>query len=654
MKKFATIFFIVILIFVWLFCIAGMFGLLDTIFPNGDGGTDSSGGNGGSGGIGGSGGLGGEVHDDGSHTHQFESYFFYSECTHEDCAVVGRNGSEKKYASEFVYTLTGAKIDEISALYGEILTYLDDGDDYKYFEKLYEKYEDWYEYAIHQYQVSSILSDVEYNTTTANDYRTATKLYNEMRANYYGLYGLVYESAYRDEFYEGWSDEEIDRALQYAEIYSGSADNNNAVDDILAEYEAYMDSIGDYVGTNNLDYLGNLYGRLVEANNNVAKASYYNNYMDYAYSEKYHRDYTPSQVSESMRKYVKTYIAPLFIALAYKDSEYYSANFQSDADKNFYYALMSDSLFADTSDKNFDRVKSTLELVSNYLGFVNRPSNITGGEEVNFRREVEDLFKNGNYFTGDYRGAYTWWISKIQKPILYFGPRYNSAFTFVHEFGHYYNNIYNGSMSLSYDHDETHSQGNEMLFLAWLAQNKPEDVSDGFSRVEVEQLYDMLINIVIATAVDEFEQAAYTGYYNGEPINCSYADLFVRILGSYKGTYKGKEHSALLFLNNKYWAYVVFKSAGYYISYAMSALPSIEIYAIARGKGLQDACTSYVNLFTFSNSSRFVDVATNGKKTLRSDATYEAILNYCGLQGPFQKELYTTLKSYFDSRTDLK
>ena len=596
----------------------------------------------------------GDNSGDSGHEHQFESYFIYTQCSVDGCRVVGRIQSENVYADDFVYTLTDARIDEISALYGEILTYLADGDNFGYFEQLYEQYLNLFDYAAHQYQVSSILSDVEYNTDTVNNYRAATKLYNEMRANYYAMFGLVYNSNYRDEFYEGWDVAEIEEALHYAEIYGDSADNNNAVDDILAEYDAYMDEIGNSISSRDLNYIGELYGRLVEANNNVAKAAYYNNYMDYAYAHEYNRSYTPGQVGETMRKFVKTYIAPIFITLAYKNDEYYSAEFNTAADRDFYYGLTSDSLFTATSEKHFGRVKSTIDLISEYFSYINRPSSLTNGEAVDFRSELEELFKNGNYFTGDYRGAYTWWISKIQKPILYLGTNYDSAFTFVHEFGHYYNNIYNGSMGLSYDHDETHSQGNEMLFLAWLSQHKPTGVTNGFDMVEVEQLYDMLINIIIATAVDEFEQAAYTGLYNGQPITCSYADLFTQILGSYRGTYKGVERSALEFLNSKYWAYVAFNSAAYYISYAMSALPSIELYVKAKSSGMYGARSSYVKLFTFSNDSRFATTDSSGKKYLRANATYEAILNYCGLSGPFQEELYTTLKAYFDTRPDLK
>lgn len=593
--------------------------------------------------------------DSSDHTHQFEDYFTYSQCTVSGCKLIGRKKGQDTYANDFKYTLTSAKIAQIRAVYAEMETYLHDGGDYEQFVALYELYLDYLDYAGHQYQVASILNDVKYNTTTTNNYRTASSLYNEMYANYYKLYELIYNSEYKEDFYAGWDEDDIEQALYYAEIYGGSADVNDEVDAILAEYEQYMDSINWFpVQSKQLETLGEIYGRLVVANNAVAAASHYNNYMDYAYENEYNRDYTPEEVATTMRAYVKQYIAPIFIEvyMTYHALVQHGISFDSSVDRSFYYGLMYDSLFEGTSYSNFDRVRTTTDYISDYFKYMQMSALDTGGQKFDFHSAVEDLFKNGNYFTGDYEGAYTWWIDAIKSPILYFGDGYDTAFTFVHEFGHYYENIYNGSLHLSYDHNETHSQGNEMLFLAWLANNKPTGISNGFALVEVVQLFDMLSNIVMATAVDEFEQAAYTGSYNGQEIT-SYADLFAEILGTYKGTYNGTEYSAANILTARYWSYVVFSSSAYYISYAMSALPSIELYAMAMSDGLNSARDSYIKLFTFANGSRFVATRSDGSAYLRSSATYEAILNYCGLQGPFQEGLYTTLQAYFNSRTDL-
>lgn len=627
MKKISAVL-LAVIISISCLCLSGcglVFGFFNDVFDNGDGG------------------------DDGSHTHQFDSYFTYSKCSVAGCNVIGRNQSEDTYAKEFKYSLTTTKINQIRALYDEMTTYLADGGDYEQFATLYDQYLEYFDYVNHQYQVASILSDVSYTTTTERNLSTVSKLYNEMFENYYGLYKSIYESEYREEFFDGWSSDEIEQALYYAEIYGGSADNNNAVDDVISKYEEYMDGINWTFATNKttltrqLNKVGEIYGELVAANNNVAKSMDYDNYMYYAYENEYNRNYTPDDVA-TMRQYVKTYVAPLLgkLARAYQSFTYFNAS----ADQNYYLGLMSDSLFAGTSDVNFNRVRTTIDYVGDYFNYMQMSALDTGGQKFDFYGAANDLFKNGNYFTGEYEGAYTWWIDKISAPILFFGPSYDTAFTFVHEFGHYYENVYNGSLKLSYDHDETHSQGNEMLFLAWLAANKPKGVTNGFDIVEIEQLFNMVGNVVISTAVDEFEQAAYAGEYNGQKITTdSYGELFKTILNSYGG--------ADAWLESTYWAYVVFDNSAYYISYAMSALPSIELYVKGRSD-LASARDSYVKLFTFANGFRFVGNDRYGNAYLKANATYEAILNYCGLQGPFQLGLYTTLSSYFNSRADLR
>ena len=585
------------------------------------------------------------------HVHQFDSYFNYTQCKVDGCTMMGRKGGENTFSKQFVYTLTATKIAQINSVYDQMLAQLGGNGSYEVFNDLYGQYVEFYNYVSYQYQVSSVLCDVERSSTNVNNYTTATKLYNEMYANYYGLYKLVYNSNLRSDFYQGWTEDEINEALYYAELYGGTADNNNAVDEILAEYDNYLDEIGGRISTTQqLNVLGEMYGRLVEANNAIATAAHYDNYMDYAYAEEYSRDYAPSQVAATMRDFVKRYVAPIYVKVASRNETLFNVNFNATADSNFYFGILSDSLFTAPTNKNFGRVRTAVNYVGQYLDYINRPTSFTNGAAVDFGAALEDLFKKGNYFTGDYQGAYTWWIRNANAPILYFGQDYDTAFTFVHEFGHYYENVYNGNLTLSYDHEETHSQGNEMLFLAWLAQHKQSGVTNGLEMVEVYQLADMLGNIVIATAVDEFEQAAYTNTYNGAPISVSYGELFKQILRSYKGVYNGVELTAADFLNSNYWGYVAFDSAAYYISYAMSALPSIELYVKARTDGIYAARNSYVKLFTFSNDSRFVTTDGNGKKRLTEEATYQAILNYCGLQGPFQQGLYTDLLSYFNGR----
>ena len=200
------------------------------------------------------------------------------------------------------------------------------------------------------------------------------------------------------------------------------------------------------------------------------------------------------------------------------------------------------------------------------------------------------------------------------------------------------------------DHDETQSQGDEMLFLAYLRANMPEGMDEGFEIMELEQLINMLGSIVLSTAVDEFEYLMYTGAetYNGQPIAkykktelIDYGVLYKQILKTYWVDIGD-------WFNTEYWQYAAFDNAAYYISYAMSALPCLEIYAKAGNDGLEAARASYLKLFTFSSNEEFISEDQYGD--LYVSATYEEILNWAGLGGPFQEELYKTIDAFFASR----
>ena len=163
----------------------------------------------------------------------------------------------------------------------------------------------------------------------------------------------------------------------------------------------------------------------------------------------------------------------------------------------------------------------------------------------------------------------------------------------------------------------------------------------------------MLGSIVLSTAVDEFEYLVYTGattltdgttpipmVENEDMID--YATLYEMILESYWEDIGS-------WFNTGYWMYVTFDNPAYYISYAMSALPCLEIYAKAGNEGLDKARESYLKLFTFSSDDQFV--AEDSFGDLYVTKTYEEVLNWAGLSGPFQENLYKSIQQYFSSRS---
>lgn len=574
-----------------------------------------------------------------AHVHDFgDNYFVYVKCSVEGCEVYGRNQASQKYFSLSDYTLD-KQMKTIDSHYNQLVANINSGNDTKQFDILYNQYDEDVDFVVEQSDLAYLLSDVY--PSFIDRYYDAAEYYDVTVARYYGLYELIYNSKYRSYFYDDWSSDEIQEARELAKSYNDGSADQSELRKIIEDYNDLLDTIGDY-GPSDAQYtkLNGLYKRLVTAYNAVASSAGYSgnsNYMDYAYENVYYREYAPSDVAQ-MRSYVKSVIAPIFAQVAeeYYDFYYRSRKyFSNTANANFYEGLINLSIVdtVSSSISNFNTAKDTVNYIGDYFKYLNEVNGI------DFFGEVNKLYRNGNYFTGTGDGAYTGVFAGTAA--TYFQSNgYDDAFTFVHEFGHYYDFVVNSNVTTSMDHSETQSQGDEMLFLAWLSQNKPSGITNGYTAVELEQLFNFLSTIVVATAVDEFEQAAYAGSYNGKSIT-DYNNTFKSILSTYSGADE--------YINTDYWFYVVFENAGYYISYAMSALPALEIFAKAGSMGLNAARDSYIKLFTYTNNSAFLGTDSYGNTVVT--ATYQEILNYCGLHSAFQSDLYTTIRNYFNSRS---
>lgn len=579
------------------------------------------------------------------HEHDFgDSYFIFQQCSFPDCTVIGRKSSTNSAKDKFVYEFTSEKKDEIDACYDAMMDNLDKKEDEPALETLFEQYNDYVEYVIEQYQIAKVFYSVD-PEGGKEDFDFVSQYYNDVVSKYYSIFGYAYDiPEYRVLFYEGWTEEEIKIALDYSDSY-GDEEYKRIKDDIdalLLEYDEYLESIDDPAKYKSA--FNEMYSRLVKLNNELAqKVGDYDNYMDYAYAIKYERYFKPEDAN-SIRKFVKQYIVPTMEAV-YEKYRQTNTSIKTngwpggDADKLMYNGCLNSAIFG-----NMNPSKYTVAGVNYIAEYFKEMSSTNYAQDIDFYTYLEKLFEDGNYYLGADKSAYSYWIRAQETSILYFGSGYQDVFTFVHEFGHYYNNIYNGGLSGSMELKETHSQGNEMMFLAWLAAHKGEDVSDiAYNAVSTYSLVNMLYVVAIATAVDEFEQAAYTGYYNGEKLVensngvVDYASLFNTILNQYGDLMEG---------NEMYWSYVVFQSAGYYISYAISALPSIELYVLGV-EDFESAKDAYFKLFTFSDEEEFVQTDDNGDREVV--ANYSDILAYCGLNDIFDEEFYKYIAEFFKS-----
>lgn len=554
--------------------------------------------------------------------HNFPNYFTYGKCQDEGCNVIGRKAADSTFKNNFKYTLTETDYNKYVGYYNRMVANVNnastDADEfYGNMSNLSKGLNHVYE----QNDIASVLYNVSGNST---DYDTSTTWYYDLLNKYVDII-VKANSSTNTAIKNGLSEYVDSEDIQYAlgEGTGNASKIQEEIDNILSQYNNEITSESPNTTT-----IAGLYEQLVNKNNQLAVLYGYDNYMTYAYKNVYNRNYTPTQ-TKAMSAFVKQYIVPLYTSINAKFETAYNAldgNDATDADINLYNGLIFDSLFTKTTSKYFDEVKDAIDLISNYFKYLD------SSNDVMFYDAVEDLFKNGNYFVGQVEGAFTYYMPQVGNTILYFDNTdygegyyhcYSNSFTFVHEFGHYYENVHNltksGERPLSFDFCETQSQGNEMMFLTWLGSNTT--ASKGYNAVKYSQLANMLQTVLNATAIDEFEQAVYTGSYEGyTTLNANnYQDLYDTICTKYG--INDKENG------NTYWMGVCFDNAAYYISYAMSALPSIEIYAKAVDKdgGLDVARTAYLTLFTNASTD------------------YNTVLAAAGLHNAFEEALYTEL-----------
>ncbi|RIA75920.1 peptidase M3-like protein [Anaeroplasma bactoclasticum] len=416
------------------------------------------------------------------------------------------------------------------------------------------------------------------------------------------LYSDMYESSYRDSFFSGYTKEEIEELIN-----SVKPDKYYEIEE---EQEALIKEYNDLAKDEIQLKTSDIYLSLVKNYKEEATLLGYDNYMDYAYKNIYEREYTPSEVLD-FTTYVKNHIVPMMLEIAPKVKE--AASGLNESEKQKYNTFKT---------ANFNTMKDTFNLYATFIG-------------DSFKTNANYVFNNGYIRYGSENanidGAFTAYLymSSLDQPIIYFGPSYTDIMTFVHEFGHYNNFKVNKATNLSYDLAETHSQGNELLFLAWLDKND-ESYSDNLMRaIHLSEVYEALTTIVLATMVNDFEYRVYT---SSNDLTIADFDTYYKEAGDALGGYDTIMECLYQENNGKqidYWKLVTIQNPAYYISYAMSKIPSLEIYSIAK-EDLAKARNSYKKTYTLDKNLDLTD--------------FLGVLDSAGLYSPFKEEAFTLIE----------
>ena len=420
-------------------------------------------------------------------------------------------------------------------------------------------------------------------------------LVNEVIMWQEGMYDDIYNSSWKDSFFEGMTQGEIDELLnsvkpsEYYELESAN-------EELLKQYR-------DLNASNFESSVKDIYLSLVKNYNDEAKLLNYSNYREYSYDNIYSRDYTPDEVDD-FYGYVKDYIVPLL-----KEYGDYEATEEC---YNYFDTLFTRRIGSE--DNSY---------ITKYIDYVG------GGMKENYNF----LLKDGYYFVGqsdlslDHAFTTYLYVETLDQPCMYFGPSYQDTMTFIHEFGHYNAYCYLGASDLSYDLAETHSQGNEMLYRAWIEKKVATD-SSLKNEMRARAVGDVANTILRATIIDLFEKFVY----EDDNLEKDELDTYYRNAVSYFGDYN--EIMNLIYGDYTqmvdYWKLVCLENPCYYISYAMSDIPTLEIYSSAISD-LDGTIAKYNKLYDLPE--------------LLSGSDFLQVLDYAGFYTPFEEKTYELISS---------
>ncbi len=326
------------------------------------------------------------------------------------------------------------------------------------------------------------------------------------------------------------------------------------------------------------DAAAQIYLQLAALRREQAERKGFDSYADYAYAFSFAREYVPED-AQRIHRIVKSYLAPLYVrcelALAYCALPWDDEDVPDGAEALAEIAAH----LPDVSPELSEAMEFLLR---------NRLYRIGSGDELQDRGYVLSL--------PAYRSLFL--FNKV-------GTRFDAYESTVHEFGHFNADYHNATPAL-YQYDdidisEMQSQGLEVLFLPCLQDILvPDGGDEERSLVALRVLSEMLSSVVQGCLYDEFEQTVYA-----DPT------LTVDDLHQLEADLNAEYGLDELYEPDAFWIYIphLFEQPLYYISYAASALPVLDLYL----RSLEDydaAVETYLNLSAADGSDWFLDVTS--------------------------------------------
>ncbi|MBP3371305.1 MAG: hypothetical protein J6L88_02140 [Clostridia bacterium] len=445
------------------------------------------------------------------------------------------------------------------------------------------------------------IADIHYNMDTNDEFyeQEQSFLYEEitrMEVKLYDGYMVLIEGGYKEALIEDWGEDEVQATIDYAQLVTPESALIDARDNELQQvYYDLMDSttitwegrtltLDDILEDEKI--VGDAYQQCIDLYCNELAAGFEDEFMEmismrndqartlgfesYAHYRNavYDRDYSPEDVAV-FREAVKTYIVPLYYDLILKSYGY--------DDK--------EALF----DASFEQ-EELMDWTRHTLGGIS-------GELVQaFDYMLEFDLYDIDDSDGKIDGAYTTYIDEYEAPFYLgcFNGDYYAVNEITHEFGHYASYFHNpgeGPLDLA----EIDSQGLQLLMIRGFDQIYGDDVA-GDAATDV--LLDMMYSLITGCLYDEFQEAVYTQELSMDEIGALHAQLYEDY--GLADLYYYSQHSWLLVHHN-------ITSPYYYISYATSAVPALEIWQVAQ-EDYDEGVELYLSLYERDHYDDFTEV----------------------------------------------
>jgi oligoendopeptidase F len=431
------------------------------------------------------------------------------------------------------------------------------------------------EYALRRCDTAAGLYELQ-NSADPGDKKLAAKisdadrLYDEAGDEFWTAMHDVAVSPHADLLKSAYTDDQIKQFQNYG---GGSTDDSQALSDQETALERQYETL---ISAQTVDYdqICELFVKLVGVRNQIAAQAGCDSFAAYAYDSLYCRSYKPSdaqKIWQAARETVSPLVTEYDAEISQKMGELPTSSLDG-SQKAVVAAIQTGA----------DGISPEVSQAAQYL-------------QQYGLCDIEAA--DGKLSTG-----YTTFLSEYNEPFIFNAPSggYSDYTDLFHEFGHFLAYFYNGSDILfgvsDYDLSELQSQGMEVMFLPYyeniFGQTSAKTVRAG-------TLLNLLYSVLDGAMYDEFQQRVYA---EKNLTAARVKDIFKEVYTDYGyEPYKGFQQEWMDQIHN-------FEQPFYYISYAVSAIPALELFTL-QTKDRAKAADAYLQIAAMSDEDYYLQDA---------------------------------------------